>query len=376
VIAAAIGLTTCRGTTGASEARSRVAPGPRVVPALWSAPRPDEPLALLADARADVVVVGSRTVASFRVRDGTRRWEADVPGVRADAALDRSTVLVAGDDGFVALDRASGRVRWRTATPEPPGAVALLPLSTAPGLALVATELGGLAGLDLRTGAPRWSVRLTGRLRGRPDADPVSGTVAGVWQAGAVTELRVVDAAGGTVRWARPVPAGAGAPVVARSSAGALVVVGAGDGRYTSSVRAFSLEDGRERWHAAMPASFQPGLVPLVDGDVLYVLDQLGTVSGLDLATGRRRWRTATGRPEIAARPVRTGTAVLVSNDAGEVFTLDTATGRLLARRIAAGVPVGLAAVGRRVVLAQRLVPGHGLQGFRASGLATAGRFE
>lgn len=373
------GVATCRGTTGASAPRVRRAagaPAPRVVPAAWSVPRPDDPRTLLADRPPDTVVVGSRTVTAFRARDGARRWEVTVPGVHAGGALDRSTVLVAADDGFVALDRATGHVRWRTRTAEPPGPVALLPLPAAPGLAVGATEPGGLAGLDEQTGVPRWSVRLTGRLRGTPVADPVSGTVAGVWQGSGVTELRVVDAASGSIRWAQPIASWAGSPVVARSSAGALVVVGAGDGRYASTVRAFGLEDGRERWHASTTASFQPGLVPLVDGDDLYVLDQLGTITRLDLATGQRRWRTATGRPEIAARPVLAGGALLVPNDAGEVYTLDRGTGRIRARRLAAGVPVGLAAVGHRVVLAQRLVPGHGLQAFAAAALATAGRPE
>jgi outer membrane protein assembly factor BamB len=379
VLAAGVGLAIFRGATGASAPRPRAASsarGPRVVPAEWSAPRPDESRTLLADRGPDVVVVGSRTVALFRARDGARRWEAAVPGVQADAALDRSTVLVAADGGFVALERGSGRVRWRTRTPEPLGPVALLPLSGMPGLAVVATEPSGLAGLDRETGSPTWSVRLTGRLRGTPVTDPVSGTLAGVWQGSTGTELRVIDAASGRVRWAQPIAALAGSPVVARSSAGALVIVGAGDGRYASTVRAFALEDGRERWHASAAASFQPGLVPLVDGDDLYVLDQLGTVKRLDLTTGRQRWRTATGRPEIRARPVLAEGAVLVPNDAGEVFTLDATTGRVRARRLAAGVPVGLAAVGRRAVLAQRLVPGHGLQGFAVSGLATAGRPE
>jgi outer membrane protein assembly factor BamB len=379
VIAAGAGLTTCRGATGASEGpaqRDAGAARPRIVPARWSRPLPEEPQALLADRRPDVVVLGRDTVSAFAARDGRRRWEADVPGVEPAAALDASTVLVAGETGFTAIERATGRVRWHTASAEPAGPVALLSLAGTPGVAVVSTEPGGLARLDPTTGAPRWSVRLTGRMRGRPALDRASGALAAVWEGGGATQLRLIDAASGAVRWARDLPAWTGSPVIASTSGGPLVIVGAGDGRYRSAIRAFGLDDGRERWHARASASFQPDLVPQMDGDALYVVDQLGTVSRLDPATGRRRWRTATGRPEFDERALPAGGALLLSNDAGEVFTLDAATGRMRARRVAAGVPVGLAAVRGRVVLAQRLVAGHGLQGFTAARLAAAGRPE
>ncbi len=368
----------CRGTTGASERPlrpDRRATEPRIVAARWSRALPDEPQALLADG-PDVVVPGRDTVSAFRARDGRRTWQVHVPGVRSPAALDRTTVLVAADSGFTALDRATGRVRWHTTTAEPPGPVALLSPTSAPGLAVVGTEPGGLAGLDLETGSPRWSVRLRGRMRGRPAVDPVSGSLAAVWEGGGTTQLRVIDAATGAIRWVTDLAAGAGSPAIAPADEGRLVVVGAGDGQYTSAVRAFGLDDGRERWHTRVDASFQPDLAPVVDGAAVDVLDQLGTLSRLDLDTGRRRWRTPTGRAAIDARPIRVADALLLPSDAGEVFALDAATGRMRARRLSAGFPVGLVAVRGRVVLAQRLVPGHGLQGFRAARLATAGRSE
>jgi outer membrane protein assembly factor BamB len=135
-------------------------------------------------------------------------------------------------------------------------------------------------------------------------------------------------------------------------------------------VRAFAVADGTPRWAARVPASFQPELVPLVDGRTVVVVDQLGNVTALDARTGYRRWRTRTHAAEIRARPVRAGDAVLVTNLAGEVITLDRRHGTLRARRQAAGFPVGVVVARGRVVLAQRLVRRHALQAFPATRLA------
>ena len=139
-------------------------------------------------------------------------------------------------------------------------------------------------------------------------------------------------------------------------------------------MRAFALTDGAPRWHAPVAASFQEDLVPLVDRDDLYVVDQLGTVTRLDVADGRRRWATGTDAVETHVHPIRVDDAILVWNEAGEVVTLDRATGAIRARRRAAGLPVGLAATRRLVVVAQRLVSRHALQAFDAARLAAPAR--
>jgi outer membrane protein assembly factor BamB len=237
-------------------------------------------------------------------------------------------------------------------------------------VAVVATAEGGLAGLDADTGRPRWSVRLAGGIRGLPVADAVSGTVAAVWQEGEATELRVVDAATGAVRFGRPIRSWAGSPAIVSLPGARLVVVGAGSARYDGAVSAFDLADGRLRWRARVPASFQPELVPLVDGGTVVVVDQLGHVTALGAATGRRRWTAHVRAAVIHARPVRVADAVLVTDLAGEILTFARRRGTLRARRRPAGSPVGLVAARGRVVLAQRLVRTHAVQAFRAARLA------
>ncbi len=65
---------------------------------------------------------------------------------------------------------------------------------------------------------------------------------------------------------------------------------------------------------------------------------------------------------------------MLVGNEAGEVIILDRATGAVRVRRRPAGLPVGLAAAGKVVVVAQRLVERHAVQAFAAGRITAPAR--
>jgi outer membrane protein assembly factor BamB len=317
------------------------------------------------------IVVGDGWVTAVVLATGARRWEVPLADVQQLGALRDDTVLLATEHSFVALDRGTGRIRWQLDTPESPGRVALVGPKGTPAIAVVSTEEGGLVGLDIGSGHVRWSVRFTGRIKGAPAVDEASGTISTVWQGnGPETELRVIDGATGTLRWEQPIAFMSGAPVVSQG----IVVVGAGAGRHGNQVLAFALADGSPRWRAPIGAPFQEDLVPLVDGDDLYVVDQLGDVVRLDLADGKRRWSTDTKALEVFVEPVRVDDAILIWNEAGEVVTLDRADGAIRARRPAAGLPVGLARAGSVVVVLQRLVDRNAMQAFAADRLAAPAR--
>ncbi len=166
-----------------------------------------------------------------------------------------------------------------------------------------------------------------------------------------------------------------GSPIIAAGPGGRpMVIVGAGRGSYDSEVRAYDLVDGRLRWRAPVPASFQALQAPLADGRDLYVQDQLSNVTRLDLATGRRRWSTETGSISTQGTPARAGDAILVTNFTDDVFTLDRATGAIRARRRTAGFPTDLTVAHDTVLVAQRLVEEHQIQAFPANRIAAPAR--
>ena len=111
-----------------------------------------------------------------------------------------------------------------------------------------------------------------------------------------------------------------------------------------------------------------------MDGDDLYVVDQIGNVARIDLADGTRRWSTDTKALTTHAHPIRVNDAIIVWNERSEVVTLDRDTGAIRARRLPAGLPVGLAATDHLVVVLQRLVRDDALLAFSADRMAGPAR--
>jgi outer membrane protein assembly factor BamB len=353
----------------AEQPRSRRAAPARVLPK-WRASAVDWPRALLPDG-PDVIAVADHHVRAYRVADGTRHWSTEGPRPLERAATRGFTVLIATEDSFMALDRATGAVRWSVRSPEPPGPVALVGSRPGSQLAIGATTAGGLVAIDDRSGQARWSVRFPGHVIAPMAVAPGSELVASVWSTaddeGAV--LRIVEGTTGALRWEQPIAPGAGAPAVV----GDAVVVAAGD-EQGSALRAFALADGHERWSSRLEAPSQPDLVPLVDGDRIVTVDQRGTVVAVRAEDGVREWATATDALTTYVRPIRVRDALLVWNETGEVVTLGRATGTVRARRRTPGVAVGLVASGRRIVLGLRMIRGAPVQAFSAPELAAPAR--
>lgn len=345
-----------------------------VIPARWKRTLPDWPALTVTTPGGGAIVVGDHHVYSVVLADGTLRWQTALDDVDRSAAVAGDTVLVSRDSGFAALERATGRIRWRTDTTETPSSVALVGPAGAAQVAVVSTLEGGFVGIDSHTGRPRWSVRFSGSPVGIFAVDEGSGTLATVWEQGKTgSQLRVIDGATGTLRWEQPIAVMPGSAVVSEG----IVVVGSGsvtNGGRGGEVRAFALADGAPRWRTHVGAPFQPDLVPLVDGDELFVVDQVGDVSRLGLADGVRRWARRTRALSVYTEPIRVDDAILISNEAGEVVTLDRRSGRIRARRRPAGLPVGLAATSRWVIVVQRLVRHDAIQAFDADRLVKTAR--
>ncbi|HET9345718.1 MAG TPA: PQQ-binding-like beta-propeller repeat protein [Candidatus Limnocylindrales bacterium] len=178
--------------------------------------------------------------------------------------------VLAGDGGVIALDRATGEVRWEA--PIPNGIGTNVP-SVADGLVYVGGE-GFVAALNAADGVL-------------------------VWQAD-------IDAAG-------PI----GVVVVADG------VAYAGDGA-PGGLHAFDARTGVELWTVE-----EPLFAPAVAGSIAVAGSPSGRVLGVDTATGGERWRY---QMSGASRPASTadGVAYIASETGRRVFALDVATGEKL----------------------------------------------
>ncbi len=218
-----------------------------------------------------------------------------------------TTDLADGDaGGVVALDLATGAIRWRVPTAVPlRGAVARA------GSTLVVAPIDGtLLGLDAATGAPRWQIDIAGET-----GPPASATFAGPTAegddvfVGGQRRLVAVDARSGAEQWAMdPIPA---APAWVDFAVLAPVAVGRGlvigtFAREQSGLVAVERSSGRIAWRvdeSSAQATAPGGTVdtlaigiaaaPLIVDDTVYIATSADEVAALDVDTGRVRWRTS-----------------------------------------------------------------------------------
>jgi outer membrane protein assembly factor BamB len=152
-------------------------------------------------------------VVAVDVATGELRWAAAVPGggVSGAGVVGDSVIVVAGDAAAHALDLASGAPRWRAPLPGP-GAPEVPPAAVGAGAVAVADRDGDLAVLDSASGEMTWSVTGVGAaerggplaLRGDVVALPVDDGRFVVARAGRVVAL--VDPPGRVMGLARTAP--------------------------------------------------------------------------------------------------------------------------------------------------------------------------
>ena len=353
VLAAATVVIAVAGCAPAGSGNGR-AGGPRRGRA-WSA-EVGWPFSLAIRGRDAVVTVSGNRVVALDSATGRERWRTDVTRVtHYEPALDGHTVLVSADDRFIALTRASGARRWEALVGENAGGAVLTRVGSER-IALVTTERGVVAALDGRTGQARWSVQLPGDIWAAPAADAAETDAVGavLWAGAAgetVNRLRVFDLATGAVRWESGVEAGATAPVIQDG----LVVLGEGNGNFAARIVARDLATGAERWSVPAPTSFESGVTPGAAAGDVVVSDHFGTITLVDVRTGKPRWQTAIREPILDTRVVLGAHTVVIRTYGGKVVVVDRDSGRVIRHVDPAGFPVGVGTSAGRLIFAVRL---------------------
>jgi hypothetical protein len=343
--------------TGASRAPKRVPSSTTTRRAPAVVPMAEEPGPVSADARGAVVLVGSRHVVAL-APDGTRQWQATVDDVGVEyPALGQGIVVVNAEHALVALDRATGKVRWQHAITSVGTAVTITP-----SIIVAATEAG-----DLYTfaadGTRRWHSRLAGTISSRSAiaydaATHTVGVVIFVREHGWYCDL--LDARSGEETGAFEF--GAGAPPSAVVAAGpGRFVIGAGD---THELVTLDLRARVVATAVRTAGAFDPATAPVVDGDLAAVVDDTATVTLVDLAAGNVVWQHAVDGLALDARVALTPDAVVVGGLGAPTTVLGRADGRPVAHQPAAttGIPVGFATGAGRLFTALRFGAPSGVQ--------------
>jgi eukaryotic-like serine/threonine-protein kinase len=306
-------------------------------------------------------------------------WSYNVGGtIASSAAIAGGVVYVGGGDGdLVALDLASGKLRWKYTTGNLIG-------ESSPAVSGDAVYIGDLGGVlhavNVRDGKPLWTFKTMGEIK----ASPV--VTDGVVLVGSYdTHLYAVDARTGKPRWDVATKGMVHATAGVRD--GMTFVTGC-----DALFRAIRIADGKEVFQIETGA--YTAASPLVDGDRAYVGTFNAEVLALDLtrravawrysqedtefpyyssaaldggrlivggrdklvhaidaASGKRLWAFAT-RARVDSSPVVAGGRVYVGSGDGRLYVLDSASGKKLWEfDTGAGIAASPALASRRVVV-------------------------
>jgi outer membrane protein assembly factor BamB len=298
--------------------------------------------------------------------DGTPRWEFERVGLRDVApALTPDLVVAATEEGVVAVERSSGRVRWDTRVDERANTPVVVG-----GRAVVSTWEGSLTAFDLDDGQVAWRTALPGPAIAPAATDGT--TVVATWESisGDAAGLVAVEGGDGRQWWSVPLdPGGVSGPAIVplpppgtgSETGSSVVVVVAGD----IAAHGLDLADGAERWSTPTRGRGSPEVPPLVldDGEVL-VAHRLAGLLLIDAADGGFRWGSSNrgvavrGGPAGAgpdgpfAFPIDDGRLVLAGPGSEEPTTLDW-PGRVSG---VARAPDGLVVVATREARANYLI--------------------
>ncbi|MBW8458289.1 MAG: outer membrane protein assembly factor BamB [Thiobacillus sp.] len=278
----------------------------------------------------DVFAAGGSRVVRIAVANGQTVWNTDA-GVKlsAGAGAGQGLVLAGGGKGdLLALDRASGAVRWKVAlSSEVTGQ-----LLAVADMVIARTGDGRVHGLAVADGSRKWlysrslpalSLRGSGGMvvrnevlyAGFPGGKLVALNAANgaqLWEAtvalprGATELERVADVMGNPVADERQVCAVA----------------------YQGRVACFDRRNGSLLW--ARDTSSNSGLA--MDERNVYVTDDKDAVTAFDKASGRAGWRQdKLARRQVTA-PLALGAWVVVADSEGVVHVLSADDGSFVAR--------------------------------------------
>jgi outer membrane protein assembly factor BamB len=255
------------------------------------------------------------SIRAISMRFGKLVWRRDTPGrprmASSPAVAGKLLVYHTMDGRVVALDRASGRVRWTWNAGSP--------IESSPvvrdGVDYFGAWNGTLYALDVRTHELRWSRDLGAKLTS-------SAALAGgsLYIGDYAGRLWALDTADGAVRWTGQVngriygtPAVAGGRVFVPSSTG-------------MSLTAFSTS-GSELWRVTTGGYVYSS--PAVWRGRVFFGSYDGSFYAVSAASGGQLWRVGAGGPISGAAVVVDGVAY-AGSFAHRILGVDAATGRTL----------------------------------------------
>lgn len=282
----------------------------------------------------DTVFVTSRDgkLHALASADGARRWSLDLGKDLGDKnywdfytsspIVRDATLYVGSGDGRVrAVDARSGHVVW---SHDAGSRVRSTPAVSADAV-VFGTMSGHVVALDRQTGKQRWRFATDGASRTFSDRENDTTSVFGsasidggvVAIGGRDGQAYGIDLATGTLKW-KTTHDGSSWILSTAIDKGS-VFIGSGS---AAIVQSADLQSGVERWRFATASAVFSS--PTVAGSVVLFNDFLGTLYAVDKNGGTELWKFPLGERAFST-PVVSGGIVYASSDEGTLYALDVA---------------------------------------------------
>ncbi len=300
----------------------------------------------MVDAESIYVAGFDGEVVAVERESGRVRWRQDLSGaVSGGVGAGSGTLLAGGPGGEVwALEREGGALRWESMV----STEVLSPPEGSGNVVVVRAVDGSVHGLDSIDGSHLWTYNSTEpalTLRGNSPLLLVSGAAIVGLDNGKVA---VIDTASGRAYWERTI-----APPTGRSELDRMVDIDAAPvligsvlyvATYQGQLVALDVEAGRALWTREL--STYTGLA--ADDRNVYVTDADGNVLAFDRRSGASMWLQDALAHRAVTGPALHGSYLVVGDLEGYLHWLEPASGELVGRVRLGEQPIVVAPVADR----------------------------
>jgi len=278
-------------------------------------------------------------------------WQVLLEGtIRQAAVADAESIYVCTTTGMVvSLDR-SGKERWRRQLTNPvdnsPERVEA-PMACFQGSLIVSTLTGRVHALDTATGEPRWAYEVGCEVLGSAmlstPADPAQPRRLHVIQREDGTLHGIDFATGQALGKGDPISRCDGSTAIAAD----LLVYGSCD----FALHVHNANDGTLLKNIRLCDDCQVASGPAVLGDFAYTGSRAGFFYCANVRTGGVAWVNQDRASEVFTTPAVAADIVVFGAEDGAVYALDRATGRTKWKHASGGVPTSAVIAGETVLV-------------------------
>jgi outer membrane protein assembly factor BamB len=225
------------------------------------------------------------------------------------------TLVAVSKDVVLAYNTRKEQLSWKRTLPEYTEVTPIISFGNA-----VIQTADHLVSVSLSDGTTRWK-----RDEGHTVTDSSNNYRDGIVYVTTTSGVHGIDVSTGKEVWSASIPTAANGVAVTPS----LVVVCAGASNLQGSVQAFDIASGKKQWKTSGIKSFT---APSITKGLIVAFSTDGTVYGLNISDGSKRWSVSTGGKNTYESPAinkQRNEAIVTNGTGGSLVAVDLLDGNI-----------------------------------------------